>query len=156
NVVQQVLAQLLSSGLLVDGDHLLESLEARHSARDDSTVVESTRIPTKDRPHVLMQCLASYIQNAQITGRPVAFAVSNQTEDRELLATARRLLSAAALRNQVDILHIGPEEKRAFAELLARKGIPAHVATYALLGDPAYNVRAGANRNTLLLSSAGK
>jgi hypothetical protein len=109
-------------------------------------------ITTRNRPQALQECLKSLADHLTVYPRECEIVVTDDSDDHDAA-----LLNSEQLRSiyRDNSYYMGREEKLRLVAELARAGIPDTVVRFGLLGDPDIPFRAGANRNCLLLSSAG-
>jgi len=153
--VKEQLLKFVEDGLLVSDDvtrYFPPGVGAGARAKGIATVAAVTR----DRPESLRRCLVSYIENCRRHGRASDFVVADDASSAEGREATRRTLRSLKEEYGVAIYYAGLEEKRAFAEALARGGdVPAEVVEFALFDLEGTGCSIGANRNALLLHTAG-
>jgi hypothetical protein len=114
-------------------------------------------IPTKNRPENLQTCVESFAQCMNEHERQVRFLVMDQTGDRSQLALNAQSVAAIAAKWNVEAWFAGPSEAREYATLLSKHAnLPEELVLFACFGDSQYPVNTGANRNMLLLGTAGE
>ncbi|MGA2653994.1 MAG: hypothetical protein ABSF28_26025 [Terracidiphilus sp.] len=146
--VAKILDQFLECGALISETQLREQLKKTPLAPQ----VELARvaIPTRNRPGALRASWRSWREFAVLNGRRFEFVIAEDSDSEIDRAEFSESLRSA----HPDLRWIGKHEKIAFIRRLTEAGIPADVAAFALLGMGEY--RPGANRNCLLLDSAGE
>jgi hypothetical protein len=113
-------------------------------------------IVTKDRPHSLEAMLPGYIENGRRFGRNTAVVVMDDSKSSATRMANRTALTRLSRRYGTAIAYAGLPEKRVFAAKLAAAGLPRDVVEFALFGLPGTEPTMGANRNALLLQTAGE
>jgi hypothetical protein len=112
---------------------------------------------THNRSESLQHAITSYIEDVKRHGRECDFAVIDGSSSPADRTQTRDLLRGLALQHQVSLSYSGHDEKVGFAKRLANDfKIPQQVIDFALLGPEGFNVNTGANRNGLLLQTAGE
>jgi hypothetical protein len=131
----------------------------RQRARPGDRVgqIDLIGIPTANRVPTFARAARSYLANARDFGRKPELTVADDSADPTVGAEYRRLLASLAREFDVPVSYAGPAEKQAYAGLLAREADVAPALVEFALGNPFHiGYRPGANRNALLLHSAGR
>jgi hypothetical protein len=154
--VRRQLADLAAAGLLVARTELLDVVRRSGRADEPAAQIAAVGIPTCDRPRSLGACLTGHMEAARRHERSTQFVVIDDSVTAR--AENRRLLDALAQDSGVPIWHGGPEDKRRFAETLARQaGAPPDLALFALgIDRDDWPIATGGSRNALLLHTAGE
>ncbi|MBS0264928.1 MAG: hypothetical protein JSS02_23540 [Planctomycetes bacterium] len=114
-------------------------------------------VPTRDRLSSLQRCLQSYLTNFRAYQRTLEILVADDSRDAAKRANTRQFLQKFGREHDIGIRYAGADEKRQFARQLAEEsGIPSHVVEFALFGTPDCDNFIGANRNAILLETAGE
>jgi hypothetical protein len=114
-------------------------------------------VVTRNRLDALTRAVQSYAANAQRHARPVDVVVMDDSEAPATRAQARDVLTRLAGESGWSIHYGGLDEKRAFARDLGEAaGVPPGLVDFALFGVPECDRTYGANRNALLLHTAGE
>ena len=118
--------------------------------------ISAIGIPTRQRMHSVIAALRSWRGNVSRHGRHVRFVVadSSRPEDQARLATA-----LDALRNDIGLEaeHLDDAWRATLIRTLADEtGCRPDVLRFALCGSEACSTNYGANRNALLLATAGE
>jgi hypothetical protein len=104
----------------------------------------------------LIACLKSYLENCQRHGRTPEFVVTDDSPSAEAQDSTRAALQRLKSDFNAQIRYAGRAEKGRFAKALAREsGVPLKIIRFALFGDDRSALSTGANRNCLLLDTAG-
>jgi hypothetical protein len=141
---------------LVSDLDLLEQWKYSADRKKEAPQIASVGVVTRDRPESLMRCLESYIVNCKRNGREIDFAVMDDSESVGGRDETRRRLLDASERHGVEISYAGLEEKLQYAEaLIAESKAPPEVVEFALFDPEGCGRSIGANRNALLLHTAG-
>jgi hypothetical protein len=143
-----LIGELAAEGLLVDLD------EARSCARPSELApLARLGVVTSGRPDSVARAVASYLGHARRFGRSLEVLVCDDTRDPAVLGETRRRLHELS----AGVQHFGPDEKRAFANDLAREsGVDPTIVEFALFDPMACGTPIGANRNALMLLTAGE
>jgi hypothetical protein len=113
-------------------------------------------IVTRDRLANLVACLESYLGNCQRHGRSPEFVVADDSTNAEATNLTTLALQELKGRFNAEIRYAGRKEKRRFAvALAAESGVSPETIRFALFGDERCRRSTGANRNSLLLDTAG-
>lgn len=114
--------------------------------------------PTQDRLRVLERCLASYMANCARYGRTPDFIVATNSLDDGGRDALRQIAASLHGRYGFPLFFAGFPEKREFAHKLHRAAsVPLEIAEIAICGAGVPGMSfVGANRNTLLLETAGQ
>lgn len=114
-------------------------------------------VPTCGRVTTLERTLRSYLGNAADAGRRLTVVVADDASDAPIRAACQRMLRGLTRTYGVETFYAGPDDKHAFAmHLAAEADVEPQVAMFACLGHRTGGlITAGANRNVLLLHSAG-
>ena len=133
-------------------------LEARVSRPEAVPPLSVVGLLTRDRVERVRRALASFRENARRHGRRPSFVVADNSEALSTQAACREALAAlrAADPEPPEIRYVGLREREAFVDRLARLGIDPEVARFGLLDVTGCGFAAGANRNALLLATAGE
>ena len=111
---------------------------------------------TRDRLPSLIACLESYVRNGQRHDRSPDFVVSDDSPSPEASDRTKAALRWMATRFNASVRYAGRQEKSRFAEALAAESeVSREIITFALFGDERCPLSTGANRNSLLLDTAG-
>jgi hypothetical protein len=154
--VKKQLLQLAEDGLLVSDFDVLERCKYSTDSNEEAPQIASVGVVTRDRPESLVRCLESYIDNCERHGRAIDFVVMDDSESVEARVETRQMLRDLSERHEVEISYAGLEEKLQYAEaLIAESGAPPEVVKFALFGLEGCGRSTGANRNALLLHTAG-
>jgi hypothetical protein len=155
--VRAQLGELAASGLLVSEAMLIERCRAGSDTNVAPPPISSLGIPTHERPASLRRSLGGFAENSRRLGRAMRFVVADGSDDPQARRDNERTLAEVKEEYGCEIAYIGPEEKAAFAGLLARH---AHVAPdivrFAVLNDERCPVSTGGNRNALLFATVGE
>jgi len=146
---------LVNAGLLVSYDELRK---AQPLAQKLSwTPITSTGVVTRNRVDCLRRCLTSFIENSRKHDRSIDFVVMDDSNSPDVRAGNREVLLSLRKLYGANVSYGGLPEKRRFADALVKAGeLPAYVVQFALFGVENFGYTAGANRNALLLHTAGE
>ncbi|MFI5351205.1 MAG: hypothetical protein ACHQ2Z_16795 [Elusimicrobiota bacterium] len=118
--------------------------------------ISSVGIVTKNRVAGLENVLSSYVDNAKSFGRAARFSIMDDSTGFRTRAECRRMLRRLGAREGVEMSYAGLEEKTDFARALEGAGLSREVVRFALFGADLPGSTVGANRNALLLHTAGE
>jgi hypothetical protein len=151
--LRRELARLRAAGFLVTAG----GVGARADGAAAPPPISVIGIPTCDRPGLLRRAISGYAANCARHGRRVAVVVADDSPGSTTRQDCRAMLKDLARVLDIDIFYAGLEEKSAFARRLASAGdIPLDVVRFGCLPGPRPGVTIGANRNALLLHTAGE
>ena len=154
--IKKQLSQLAEDGLLVSDFDVLERCKYSTDQKKGAPQIASVGVVTRDRPESLLRCLESYIDNCKRHGREIDFVVMDDSESVGARGETRQMLRGLSERHEVEISYAGLEEKLQYAEaLIAESEAPPEVVKFALFGLEGCGRTTGANRNALLLHTAG-
>lgn len=156
--VELQFSELIERGLLVSDRELLERcrLAAEHP-ESSPPPISTVGVVTRDRPESLRCCLQSYVENTKAYGREAEFVVADDSVGAETRRQVKEMLREMARHEGLSIRYAGEEEKRRYAAALIAGGdLPPEVVEFALFDAERYGYTPGANRNSLLLETAGK
>jgi FkbH-like protein len=117
-------------------------------------VIATVAMVTCERPSALARGLGSYLENCARHDRSAEFVVMDDSGSPDARAAYRDLLASVARTQEAKIFYAGVDQKAAYVEALAARGLPPSVVRFALA--PGRASTAGANRNALLLHTAGE
>lgn len=151
--LRRELIRLHAEGFLVGADALRSGPDSGSALPPISTIV----VPTRDRVPLLRRMITGYAENCARYGRRARFVVADDSPDQATQADCQAMLGQLALHIGADIRYAGLERKSAFISRLARiGGIPEDVVRFGCLPGRGSGVTVGANRNVLLLDTAGE
>lgn len=114
-------------------------------------------IPTADRIPAFERAARSYLENTRTFGRSPELVVADDSAEASVRAQYRQLLAQLAGEFAVPVYYAGAEEKEAYIGALARESsVPRALIEFALLDPLRIGYHPGANRNALLLHTAGR
>lgn len=131
----------------------------RQRARPSERVkrIDTICIPTSNRVAPFTRAARSYLTNARLFGRSPELVVSDDSTDPAVRAEYRQLLGQLAQEFAVPAYYAGAEEKQAYLGHLSRESsVPPALIEYALRDPLRIGYHPGANRNALLLQTAGR
>lgn len=151
-------------GLLVSEKMLLEKcIAAPSQSRVEQTQSDSTNqissvcIPTKDRPNSLKQCIDSYLKHVDARRGTIQFLVADDSTNEENARSNAEHVSTVAKQSSIECRYLGAQEKQEYVTKLAmRAQVPQSIVEFALVPNSFLDMGAGANRNLLLLLTAGE
>jgi hypothetical protein len=151
--LRRELFRLRAEGFLVSADGRPSAADSRAPLAPISTIV----VPTCNRVPLLRRMITGYAENCVRYGWRVRFAVADDSPDRATQADCEAMLRRLERRLGVGISYVGLGRKSAFALRLASTGgIPQDVVRFGCLPSRGCGVTVGANRNMLLLLTAGE
>lgn len=150
--LREVLRELLDRGLLVSERQLFGGVEPRPRA---AVAIKTLAIPSRAGSRLLPRAVRSYSHHMGEFGRRQRILVSEDGPG-EPDADGRRAC-AEACDPACELQFLGAEQRRALArDVLERSGAPAEVVEFALFGGGLHAPTYGANRNAILLATAGE
>lgn len=154
--VRRDLERLAAQGVLLSLDHLLERGAGARATETAVPPIGTIGIVTCDRPGALGRGLASHAEGVRGCGREVEFLVVDDSRDPGAPRAMRALLGTLAAERAIRIRYAGRQEKARFAAALASEtGVADEVVAFAMFDPEGVGMTAGANRNALLLATAG-
>jgi hypothetical protein len=142
-------------GLLESSERAVHAASRRGRHDQNPPLIDTIGIVTHERSGTLSRAVRSYAANGHRHGRVRRFVVMDDSRG-HIARRNRALLAALAGDVEGEIRHAGGDEKRAFLDRLENDyGLDRALLEFAFL-DPYRSGRAiGANRNCLLLETAG-
>jgi hypothetical protein len=157
-LARQCLVRWAESGVLLRSGDLFEAAAA--ASRGDpagGVPIRTVGVLTCDRVDALGACVESFAENAQRHGDACRVVVVDDSTAPSTRSGNVAALARVAARYGVEIAYAGADEKRAYADALARRsGVSPEVVAFALFGLAECGCSIGANRNALLLACAGE
>lgn len=146
---------LLKQGLLLEDTALAAHFRRRTPTRAPARI-SWLGMPTCNRVDRLCANLESYVDNVLAHGRELSFVVVDDSPDRDVRARCHQRLRELKRRRGIALHYAGAEEKRRFAAVLAGAGFDREDIAFSLFGKADCGTTIGANRNALLLQTAGE
>lgn len=135
----------------------LAACKQRAKPADRVKRIDTICIPTANRVVTFERAARSYLVNARTFGRSPELVVADDSPDPAVREEYRQLLVRLGKEFVVPVYYAGEEEKRAYIRHLARESsVPPALIEFALLDPLRIGYHPGANRNALLLHTAGK
>ena len=135
----------------------LAACRQRARPADRVKQIDTICISTANRVATFARAARSYLTNARAFGRRPELVVADDSPDPAVREEYRRLLIQLAQEFSVPVFYAGAEEKSAYLEHLARESsVPPGLIEFALLDPLKIGYHPGANRNALLLQTAGR
>jgi len=153
--VMAELRALIRKDLLQDDVALAAQLRQRKPQRKPARI-SWLGMPTRNRLDSLCANLESYVDNVLEHGREISFVVVDDSQARDTRALCRQRLRELKRRRGIALHYAGAEEKRRFAALLRTAGFDRSDIAFCLFGEEGCGSTIGANRNALLLQTAGE
>ncbi len=151
------LESLVEAGLLTPHSDILRQCLLTTDKPPEQTSISSLGIVTSDRPGALRRCVSSYAGNLRDYGRDTEIVVVDDSRDPAVRRRNRETLHEVHACYGVRLAYGGLEEKEAYcAELVAGAEVPPQVVRFALFPPAGKSGTYGANRNALLLATAGQ
>src|SRR5271157_9089 len=153
--VRRELAIAAESGLLIGLSEVMKRL-AKAGGRNLPSIIGSLGVLTADTPVRLERAVASVMENVCSFGRRCDVVVADASCDTRISDENRAALGRMRTRYGLPIRYAGAREKRRFVELLSKEGdVPPSLMNFALGDSHHWDSACGANRNSLLLDTAG-
>lgn len=146
-------------GAFVSAGELMDACRATATLKDtgiDQARIECLCIPTCSRPRALAGALASYAKNLKDFGREAELVICDDSKSEETQRSSREAAIQALRPFKLPLLYAGVPEKSAYIRALVAQGVPRESVETALCGFRSGVSGIGANRNALLLHTAGR
>jgi hypothetical protein len=154
--IKEQLIELVNAGFLISEQEILKLCQLSAPAVDAVPEIASLGVLTRNRPESLKRCVVSYLENNQQFRRSNDFVVMDDTPEQTTRNETRAMLRALANKYNIKLSYAGLEEKQIFAKALSQNcDVPSEVVDFALFDTPQSGISIGANRNALLLHTAG-
>ena len=159
-----VLDGAVQDGLLLSRSELLRraadnakrAVAGRGSADGRDAGIAVLAIVTRDRLGPLTRCLTSYAAACARHGRTVRVLIADDSRDSGYWESCRQLMSAVRRRYGFEIGYVGRAERFRWRTLLSQLHCSSDdTLDFALFGDEQCGITTGANRNGVLLATAG-
>ena len=156
--IERQLADLVSAGLLISYTELLEHCERSTSASAKPlSRIQSIGVVTRNRVGTLQDCLTTYMENVDRSGRTVDFVVMDDSPERAVQLQTGEMLSGLKAKFGMQIYYGTLQDRSQFAEALIADGdLPPDVVNFALFDTVHSGFSVGANRNALMLDTVGE
>jgi hypothetical protein len=158
-LISSAYQELIARGLMVPKSPFLTSLLKKGREPEAPPPVTSLVVTTRDRVPQLQRCLGGFIENNQKHGRNVDYLVIDDSRNQNQTVRIEGVLSPF-VSTRAKVYYAGMEEKVGFMHELVRagsaEGLPEDIVAFCLLGDEGFEHTFGANRNALLLATAGE
>jgi hypothetical protein len=131
----------------------------RQRARPGDRVqrIDTICIPTANRVSTFARAAHGYLANAREFGRRPGLVVADDSPDPAVRRQYRQVIAGLAREFSVPVHYAGADEKAAFIVHLARESsVSPHLVEFALRDPLGIGYHPGANRNALLLHTAGR
>ena len=156
-----MLNELVRDGFFVSEEYLRMDIDRRigdmaHEEQEETSIA-SVGLPTANRPRYLQRAVASYVDQAQRTGRDIVCIIMDDSREEAVRLRNVDVLHGLHEQNGADILYADRARLAEYgSRLAAHAGIPEEVVRFALLGPDDKGPTAGAARNALLLATTGE
>jgi len=156
--LERCLPELIEYGLLVSASGITRRGASLGQPNTNPPRIETIGFPTGgNRTAFLERAVRGFAENARAYGRQPDFLISDNSPTTEQSGRFRALAAGLTKETGSPILFAGEEEKRRFAAALIRGGqIDPEAVEFALFDPLKTGFSCGANRNALLLASAGR
>ena len=157
--LRAALPQALSAGMLVSTEELRKAGGHRRAEEAAPPRIETLGVSTGgDRQSLLERAVRTFGENLRTYGRRANLLISENSGDPDCTERCRTALGAwSAAFPGLSFRFAGEREKQLLAARLSRAGACSlEVAEFALLDPLASGFSLGANRNALLLQTAGE
>lgn len=154
--VSRSLTRLLELGLLTDEPCPRGDVRQTDGLGIAPPGIEWFTVPTRNRPDFLIRALESYLQNFASFGRRPKLLISDDSDSPNLLEQNTVALAHLAENTDLEIYYCNRACREELAAAIARRsGVPIEIVRRACCNSGLEPHRYGANRNTLLLCTAG-
>ncbi len=156
--LRRCLREIIDAELLVSTESLTRRCQAMRNPDHKASVIETIGIPTGgNRTELLERAVRSFSENLKKHDRQAEFLVADNSSLPEHQAAFRQLLQTLTPGFPGTLRISSGKEKRLFADHLIRDGKFSPEAVEFALFDPLQTgFSCGANRNAILLETAGK
>jgi len=152
----EALRAFAANGMMLSSSDLMRRL-ASLPRPEDPPRIAWLAVPTCDRPQLLRRALASYAAHFSRTSRFPKLLVADDSRTPEAVIASREAVQEQAKSWQAQVVYTGPEEKRRLIDKLAKDGVaPREVLEFGIFGPASETPTMGANRNVILLQTAGE
>lgn len=149
------LFDLVEAGLLTNISSVRD-LRQESSPENALRKIATIGFVTHNRTDSLRRGITSYIDNIKRYDRECDFVVADSAPSPADRTKTGGMLRTLANDYHVPISYIGLDEKVSFANLLVNEfDLPKEIINFALFGQEGFSTATGANRNALLLHTAG-
>lgn len=139
-----------------DGRQLPAEFLAQESSLIDEGAITTIGVVTRDRLSSLVACLESCLENCRLHARSPECVVTDDPLGAEAADRTKEALREVAKRLNARIRYAGRGEKARFADVpAAESAVSPTIIRFAIFGDERCRLSTGANRNSLLLDTAG-
>lgn len=157
--VEQYLSRindLLTMHLLLDPRGSINRLRAINDKA--GALISWLAFPTSGCLDRVLAALRSYVGNRHVALRTVLprILIADSSDSPAVAENSKQTVVEQCSHFQGDLFYVGKAECCLFIEALARKGIPAEVLRFALLGTGRFHERYGTARNAILLQTVGE
>jgi hypothetical protein len=152
SMIAGALQELNAQGFLISDSQFRNSLGSQKKRARAG--ISSLSWCTRDRPEELKRSVGHYLKTAPAAGKAASMYVFDDSAE-----AAARTANRDALRGlSPSIRYMGVEQKKAFAQQIAKAGdgIDPETISFALFGLPECGVTIGANHNACLLATVGE
>jgi hypothetical protein len=154
--ILEVLRAFVSEGLMISRAEMARHLSEFPPAAPPPRI-SWLAIPTSSRPEFLRRALGSYAAHVSRTRSLPNLLVVDDSRTADALKASKDVVDAQAANWRATVVYMGPEEKLRFIEKLTGNGkLPREIVEFGILGPTGYSPTMGANRNTILLQTAGE
>jgi hypothetical protein len=155
--IKQELQKFVEAGFLISDTDLLAQYDRPGPHHDVHDSITTVGVLSHNRLDGLRRCLISYIENCKKQGRKNEFIVVDDSKEQSAREDTKRMLRLLKVKYGPEICYAGLEEKRRYSEeLIANGRLPPDVVNFALFDVESCGHTVGANRNALLLHTAGE
>jgi hypothetical protein len=146
------LLQLVQAGFLVSN-----SIQDVQHTPDEVATITTVGIVTRNRTDSLGRCLSSYLKMSQDYQREILFVVMDNSDTCETRNCNKSIIKALHPKTTCKISYAGLEEKQHFVKILNDCGdFDPEIIDFAFFDTEECGRMLGANRNALLLKTAGE
>jgi hypothetical protein len=154
--VSEILNAFAEEGMMISRAELLQRGEVT-KALDPPPRISCLAIPTSNRPGHLQRALKSYANHFSKVGRSIEFVVADDGQSPQSCQLSKEVSDRQAETGDSAVVYVGPGEKRQLIARLAEKhSVPRRALEFGILGPAGLAPTIGANRNTIVLQTAGK
>ncbi len=152
-MLERALARLAEKSVLVSEPQVLSRAAlGPHAGRSS---ISTVAIPTCERPELLRRCLESLLPHLRTNGRGIRLLIADDSRSRSASESNRAVLAQFASSCEAEVRLITRADRTAYISELEKCGVPRSAAEFLLVSEAVFENTCGANRNAILLASAG-
>ena len=159
-LIRSNINDLISCGLLYSKNKLIANIIKNNTSSKHLPKIKTTGWITKNRILKLQQSIESLIKNNLQFDRHPRYIICDDSQKVQIQSATKAMLGSIKAKSNMQFFYCGEIEKRDFCKKLKKIGktqsLPEHVLDFALFDTEHCGSNFGANRNALLLATAGE